>query len=241
MSQFWERTKNQITILDNTMANMVIDRPRCKCNIPASIALCKISGDYFWICSCQSCSFVMFLQTRPDPNEVDFGLITPFGKAEIDRYTNLAYISRWFGFCFTVSWLVKIREQARTEIEANERAENDENRLKPVSFPKGSFQFRPRRPAWYRNVTDWLCCGFGRPGRKFYKSHEPGGIVVKAHGLGEGSQLHQLKERVRLTNVTADTVRTSMLHGDAANVTPEQLEYDMFISLKKNFLKKIFG
>ena len=210
---FWARTLDQITILDDTMAKMVIDRPRCKCNIPASIALCKISGDYFWICSVQKCSYVIFLQSRPDPNEVDFGLITPFGKAEIDRYTNLAHIMKWFGACFTLKWLLQVRESAKTEWEESAGE-------KPASFPVGSFQFGPRSTsfAWYYKLRDYVCCcGFDKRGRKFSKSSTPQEKIDRT-------------PPDRMTVMTNATARSTLI-GDSVKAQ-EPLEYDIFISYR---------
>ena len=123
---FWALVSKDITRLDPEIGNLSIHRSRCNCDLNCNIAICNVSGDLFWICPAQTCIFVAHLERRPD--NVDnwngyVGVITPLGEADIDRFTNLAYLQKNFAQCLTLDFMTKLSKSGAD-----------------ADFPKGSFE-----------------------------------------------------------------------------------------------------
>ena len=128
-SFFWEHMNSQLTELDPEMSKLAVFRPRCSCNLLANLAVCSNSGNLFWYCSGKSCVFLEFVEELPqniDDWSGYIGVITPLGRAEIDRYTTLAYLMTRFSTCFRKQWLIDVQ-----------------NRGADAPFPTGSFQVKP--------------------------------------------------------------------------------------------------
>ena len=124
-AHFWEGINKYITRLDSDIGNLSIHRAHCDCDLNCSIAICNVSGDLFWVCPVEKCIFVAHLERRPD--NIDnwngyVGVITPIGHAEIDRYTNMAYLQKNFASCFTLDYLNKLSKSGAD-----------------ADFPSGSF------------------------------------------------------------------------------------------------------
>ena len=126
VDEFWCAVRNMMAFPDDHTQMLLIGHapPRkCVCGVSCSIVVCKITGDIFFICAQLRCFYLLFSQRRQQIGDMDVGQICPLGESGIDRYTDLQFITSWFGKSFTKAFWTQLMS---TPPDSN--------------FPRGSFQ-----------------------------------------------------------------------------------------------------
>ena len=127
VADFWQKLHDLMRTLDDEVLEFLTGKGtllrHCDCGVPATIAVCRVTGDIFWTCSLKSCFCLQFCDALLDLAKMDVGQIVKFGESGLDRHTSLGYVMRWFGRSFDYGFFKSLSE-----------------RPPDASFPQGSVQ-----------------------------------------------------------------------------------------------------
>ena len=63
LPEFWARVRPEMAIPDKDTARVLqaqMKVPMCSCGNPSRVALCRVTGDLFWLCATETCYQVDF-------------------------------------------------------------------------------------------------------------------------------------------------------------------------------------
>jgi hypothetical protein len=128
--------------------------PECYCQEIAQTVIDKVTGGIFFVCRNRACYFVSHCaEELPDIGKMDIGQFLGLGDSILDKYTNLQYGMRWFGYTFSKRFWSELSHQP-TDSDYHHGA----FQLEPGEEYTGFLSYRGGSGRWYIQTT--LCGEF---------------------------------------------------------------------------------
>jgi hypothetical protein len=128
--------------------------PECDCKQAAKAVLDKVTGGIFFVCRNRACFFVWHCQEEaPDIGKMDIGQFLGLGESILDKYTNLQYGMRWFGYTYSKRFWNRLCHKP-----ADSDYHHGAFQLDPGDEYSGFLSYRGGSGRWYIQTT--LCGEF---------------------------------------------------------------------------------